>query len=200
MRRIASFLSNVFHPTFYPLVGFIILFTLTYLNMLPWFFKLWVFLLVYFFTVAMPYCILWVIRKANGWNRREIHLHHRSIIVHLIHFLCYASCMYVCDTLYLPHFIGSILVICMMAQCTCALVSIWYKVGLHSPGTGLIIGALLAYSILFNFNPTWWLCLALLISGAVMSSRMYLYHKSLWQVFFGTIIGIFCGFTGTLLW
>ncbi len=181
-------------------MGFIILFTLTYLSMLPWFFKMWVFLLVYLFTVAMPYCILWVIRKANGWKRMDMYLHHRRILVYLTNIACYASCMYVCETLYLPRFIGSILVVCLMAQCACVLIDIWYKVGIHSPGTGLIIGALLAYSLLFNFNPIWWLCLAILISGAVMSSRMYLYHKSLGQVLLGTVIGVICGFTGTILW
>ncbi len=197
---IARLLSNIFHPTFYPLVGFVILFTLTYLSMLPWVFKLWVFAMVYIFTIALPYIILWIIRRANGWKRMNMYMHHHRIIANLTNVLCYASCVYVCDILYLPRFISSILVVCILAQCACALVGIWYKVGVHSPGTGLIIGALLAYSILFNFNPTWWLCIAIFISGAVMSSRMHLYHKSLGQVFFGTVIGIFCGFTGTILW
>ncbi len=200
LKRTALLLSNVFYPTFYPVVGFIILFTLTYLSMLPWFFKLWVCAAVYFFTVALPYIILWFIRKTNGWSRTDIYRQHRRGIVYGTNILCYASCMYVCNSLYLPPFVGSILVVCLMAQCACAMVNIWYKVSIHSTGTGLLIGALLAYSFLFDFNPTWWLCLAILISGAVMSSRMYLYNRELGQVLFGTLIGIFCGLAGTLLW
>lgn len=200
LKHIAILLSNIFHPTFYPLVGFILLFTLTYLGMLPWFFKLWVFVAVYVFTIALPYVILLGVRKANGWRHIDMYRQHRRSIVYLTNILCYASCMYVCSSLYLPTFIGSILVVCIMAQCACALVNIWYKVSMHSAGTGLLIGALLAYSFLFNFNPTWWLCIALLISGAVMSSRMYLYHRELGQVLVGTAIGIFCGFAGIILW
>lgn len=200
LKHLAILLSNIFHPAFYSLVGFIILFTLTYLSMLPWFFKLWVFLAVYFFTIALPYVILTVIRKANGWRRLDLYRQHRRSVVYLTYIICYASCMYVCNSLYLPSFIGSILVVCLMSQCVCALVNVWYKVSMHSTGTGLLIGALLAYSFLLDFNPIWWLCLAILISGAVMSSRMYLYHKELGQVLWGTLIGIFCGFTGTLLW
>lgn len=200
LKRIAILLSNIFHPNFYPLVGFIILFTLTYLSMLPWFFKLWVFAAVYVFTVALPYIVLLFIRKANGWRRMDMYRQHRRSTVYLTNILCYTSGMYVCSSLYLPPFVGGILVACVMAQCACALANVWYKVSMHSAGTGLLIGSLLAYSFLFDFNPTWWLCLALLISGTVMSSRMYLYHKDLWQVICGTGIGILCGFTGILLW
>ncbi len=182
------------------MVGFIILFTLTYLNMLPWTFKLWVFLLVYVFTVAIPYTILWIVRKVNGWTHSDLYHYHHGILTYGTNILCYASCMYVCNSLYLPHFIGSILAVCLIAQCSCALVDIWYKVGIHSTGTGLLIGCLPAYSLIFDFNPTWWLCIAILISGAVMSSRMVLYHKSLGQVLLGTFLGILCGFAGTLLW
>ena len=200
LKRTALILSSVFHPAFYPLVGFIILFTLTYLRMLPWFFKLWVFAAVYIFTVALPYVILMFIRKANGWKRMDLYRQHRRSTVYLTNILCYATCMYVCSNLYLPPFVGGILVACVMAQCACAIANEWYKVSMHSAGTGLLTGSLLAYSFLFDFNPTWWLCIALLISGAVMSSRMYLYHRELGQVLAGTAIGILCGFAGILLW
>lgn len=200
LTHIATLLSNVFHPNFYSLLGFIILFSLTYLGMLPWYFKLWVCAAVYFFTVALPYIILLFIRRVTGWSRTDMYRQHRRYIVYLTNMLCYGYCMYVCNSFYLPPFIGSILVVCLLAQCSCALVNIWYKVSMHSTGTGLLIGALLAYSFLFDFNPTWWLCLAIVISGAVMSSRMYLHGKELGQVLCGTFIGILCGITGTLLW
>ncbi len=200
MKRTSRLLSNIFHPTFYPLVGYVILFTFTYLNMLSWGFKLGVFALIYVFTVALPYIILFVIRKLNGWTRLMLYRRHHGILVYLTNILSYASCMYVCSNLYLPHFIGSILMVCLMGQFACAIVDRCYKVGIHSTGTGLIIGSLLAYSLIFRFNPTWWLCIAILISGAVMSSRMLLYHKSLGQVLIGTFIGILCGFAGTILW
>lgn len=200
LERTALLLSNIFYPTFYPVVGFIILFNLTYLNALPLLYKLWVCVAVYIFTVALPYLVLMVVRRVNGWTRADMYHQHRRGIVYSINILCYTSCMYVCDSLYLPPFAGSILVVCLMAQCACALVNIWYKVSIHSAGTGLLIGSLLAYSFLFYFNPTWWLCLAILISGAVMSSRMYLYHRELGQVLCGTVIGVFCGFIGVLMW
>ena len=45
---------------------------------------------------------------------------------------------------------------------------------------------LVAYSVLFMFNPVWWLCVTVLISGAVGTARMLLRQHSLAQVVAGT--------------
>lgn len=200
MKYIAQLLSAIFRPSFYPLVGFIILFTLTYLNLLPLRFKLWVLSAVYIFTIALPFLLIFITRKVNRWSKRDMYLQHRRYLVYSINIISYVSCMYVCHNLYLPSFMGAILVVCLMVQCACVLINIWHKVSMHSAGTGLIIGALLAYSFIFNFNPTWWLCGAILLSGAVMSSRMYLSGNTLGQVLSGTLVGLICGLVGICLW
>ena len=70
---------------------------------------------------------------------------------------------------------------------------------MHSAGVGAIIGALIAYSAIFQFNPVWWLCLAILVSGLVNSSRMYLRQHTLWQVLGGTLVGFVCGLVGLFI-
>lgn len=200
IRFLAQVLAVVFQPAFYPMVGFIILFTLTYLSMLPWQFKLWVLLSVYVFSIAIPYSMTFIIRKSNGWSKHDLHLQHRRYIVYSINIISYLSCMYVCYRLYLPSFMGAILVVSLLVQCVCVIANMWYKVSMHSAGTGVIIGALLAYSHIFAFNPLWWLCIAILLSGAVMSSRMLLKGNTLGQVLSGTAIGIVCGVVGIMMW
>lgn len=200
IRFLAQVLAVVFQPAFYPMVGFIILFTLTYLSMLPWQFKLWVLLSVYVFSIAIPYSMTFIIRKSNGWSKQDLHLQHRRYIVYSINIISYLSCMYVCYRLYLPSFMGAILVVSLLVQCACVIANMWYKVSMHSAGTGVIIGALLAYSHIFAFNPLWWLCIAILLSGAVMSSRMLLKGNTLGQVLSGTAIGIVCGVVGIMMW
>ena len=199
-RFLAQVLAVVFQPAFYPLVGFSILFTLTYLSMMPWEFKLWVLLAVYVFSVAIPYAMTLLIRKTNGWSRHDLHQQHRRYIVYMINIISYLSCMYVCHRLYLPSFMGAILVVSLLVQCACVITNMWYKVSMHSAGTGVIIGAIIAYSHIFAFNPTWWLSIAILLSGAVMSSRMLLKGNTLGQVLSGTAIGIVCGVVGIMVW
>ena len=199
-RLIAQALSVVFQPAFYPLVGFIILFTLTYLSMMPWEFKLWVLVSVYVFSIAIPYIMTFFIRKTNGWSRHDLHQQNRRYIVYFINIISYLSCMYVCYRLYLPSFMGAILVVSLLVQCACVITNMWYRASMHSAGTGGIIGALLAYSHIFAFNPTGWLCISILLSGAVMSSRIYLKGHTLGQVLSGTAIGIVCGIVGIMVW
>ena len=74
-----------------------------------------------------------------------------------------------------------------------------HLISIHSAGAGGIIGALIAYSILFMFNPIWWLCLMIVLSGAVGTSRMILRQHSLMQIVLGTIVGVVCGFGGIIL-
>ena len=200
MKNIARLLSLVFRPSLYPLVGHAILFAFTYLSLLPWDFKLWVLSAVYVFTVALPYALIFLTRKLNRWSRQDMYQQHRRYMVYCINIICYVSCIYVFSNLYLPSFMGVILIVSLMVQCVCALVNMWHKVSRHSAGTGLIIGALLAYSYIFTFNPTWWLCVAILLSGAVMSSRMMLNNNTLGQVLSGTFIGIVCGVVGIMMW
>lgn len=193
-------LSALFRPSFYPIVVFTILFTLTYLSQLPWQFKLWILSAVYAFTIAIPYVILWVIRKAHHWEPRDIYVQHRRFIVYTVNIVSYISCLMVCQSYYLPPVTTSVLNVSLMAQILCVIVNFWYKVSMRSAGTGLVIGTLLAYSQLFHFNPTWWLCVAILLSGAVMSSRMILVNHKLGEVLLGTIIGTVCGLFGVVVW
>jgi membrane-associated phospholipid phosphatase len=81
------------------------------------------------------------------------------------------------------------LVAALTIQMVCAFVNIWWKISTHSAAIGGVAGALLAFAEIFTFNPTWWLCLVLLVSGMVGTSRMILKQHSLSQVLIGFILG-----------
>lgn len=200
MKYVAIFFSAIFRPNFYPLVGFLILFTLTYLSMLPWDLKLWVLSAVCIFTIILPYLLILITRKINKWTEQDMYMQHRRYIIYSINIICYLSCMHVFRDLNLPSFMGAILVVSLLVQCACVITNMWYRVSMHSAGTGVIIGALLAYSHIFAFNPTWWLSIAILLSGTVMSSRMLLKGNTLGQVLTGTAIGIVSGVVGIMVW
>ena len=85
-----------------------------------------------------------------------------------------------------------------MIQLVCAVINIWWKISTHAAGAGGIIGALVAYSVIFMFNPVNWLCVLILLAGAVGSSRMWLRQHTLSQVVVGTLVGVVCGFVGII--
>jgi membrane-associated phospholipid phosphatase len=65
-------------------------------------------------------------------------------------------------------------------------------------GWGLLIGGLLSYSLLFYFNPIWWLCGFIILSGIQGTIRISFYQHSLLEVILGFVVGMFCGIIGIL--
>jgi len=196
---IARVLSTLFRPIYYPTVGCILLLTMTYLSMLPWPFKILVLALVYLFTIAIPQFGVYIYRRIHGWNAHELRHQHKRFVPYTIHLCSYLFLMYLMTTLHLPRFFTAIIMVSMLIQCSCILINLKWKISMHSAGSGGIIGALLAYSAIFLFNPLWWLCIAILVSGLVMTSRMLLRQHTLGQVLCGTLVGVLCGYFGVIL-
>ena len=76
----ARLLSVVFTPFYLPTVGLMALFLFSYLNLLPWLFKIEVLLLVYLFTVVMPILIIRLYRHFQGWSLIELGRRERRAI------------------------------------------------------------------------------------------------------------------------
>lgn len=195
----ARLLSNLFRPFYMPLLGFLVLFAFTYLRLLPGVYKLTVLLMVYCFTILLPQLTIWFYRKMNGWKKHQLRHRENRMVPYMLFILCYLGCLYLLLQLHLPRYLGGIIVASLLVQMVCAVVNLWWKVSSHSAGAGGVIGVLLAFSQLFYFNPLWWLCLCILISGLVNSSRMVLRQHTLGQVMVGTLIGVLCGFVGIMI-
>ena len=196
---IACILSTVFRPSYYPTVGTFILLSFTYLSLFPWTFKLWILALVYGFTFCLPTLGIYIYRRLHGWSAAELRLRHKRAVPYIISICSYLCLMHIFAITHMPHFLMAIVGISLLIQCTCIIINIWWKVSMHSAGAGGVIGALIAYSAIFGFNPIWWLSLAIFVAGCVMTSRMLLRQHTLGQVLGGTLIGIVCGIVGTIL-
>lgn len=196
---LAKALSDVFRPSYYPLVGIVILLLFTYLSLLPWQWKLGLLALVYFWTLFLPGIGVYLHRRAARLSLQELTLHRNRIMPYLLHIICYGFLLHILYSVSAPSFMKGLIVISLLLQCVCTLITIWWKVSMHSAGVGAIIGALVAYSAIFHFNPVWWLCLAILVSGLVNCSRMLLRQHTLGQVLGGTLVGFVCGLVGFLV-
>ena len=100
---------------------------------------------------------------------------------------------------HVPHFMGSILIAALVIQIACAMINLFVKISTHTAAIGGVTGSLLAFSVIFSFNPVWWLCITLLLAGMVGTSRMILRQHSLHQVVLGYLAGVLCSFVSVLL-
>lgn len=196
---VAKLLSVVFRPYYMPIVGFVALFTFTYLSLLPFYYKMIILSMVYVFTILLPRICIYIYRRLNGWASHQLRLREYRAVPYGLFILSYVACLHLMMRMHMPHYMCGILASSLLIQLVCVLVNIWWKISIHSAGAGGVIGALIAYSILFMFNPVWWLCVMILVSGAVGTARMLLRQHSLGQIIAGTLVGVVCGFTGIIL-
>lgn len=197
--HVARFFSGVFRPFYMPLVGFMALFMFTYLNLLPFGYKVSVLALVYFQTILLPQLLIFAYRSMNGWKAVHLRKREKRMVPYILAIFSYLSCLYTLNELHMPRYMGGIIVSALLIQISCALINIWWKISTHSAAMGGLIGGLLAFSLLFMFNPVYWLCLAIVLTGIVGSCRMLLRQHSLGQVLVGVFVGIIFGFWGILM-
>lgn len=195
----ARFFSALFRPYYLPIVGFVALFWFTYLSLLPFYFKMIVLSMIYVFTILLPRLCIYIYRKVNGWAPHQLRLRENRAVPYGMFILSYVACLHLMLNLHLPRYMCGIIVSALFIQVVCIVVNVWWKISIHSAGAGGVIGALVAYSMLFMFNPVWWLCVMILISGAVGTSRMLLRQHTLGQIVAGTLVGVICGFAGIIL-
>ena len=115
----ARLLSAVFRPYYIPIVGFVALFTFTYLSLLPLLYKLTVVAMVYVFTILLPRLCIYVYRKLNGWAPVQLRLRENRAIPYILFILSYVACLHLMFRMHMPRYMCGILVSALLRHCEC---------------------------------------------------------------------------------
>jgi membrane-associated phospholipid phosphatase len=191
-------ISAIFTPFMAPIVAFLILFFFSYLRILPLGYKLRVLLMVYCFTVLLPMIGIYLLHKVNGWTLHELSYREKRFIPYGLTILSYIGCLLTMYRIHLPRYMGGIIIASLLCMVICTIINIKWKISTHMASCGMIIGGSLSFSLIFQFNPTWWLCLFILLAGMLGSARIILRQHTLNEVTGGFFVGLFCGIIGIL--
>ena len=194
----AKAISRIFNPFAIPFLGFLVLFVFSYLRIMPLQYKLIVLVVVYCFTILMPMLTIFLFQKINGWGIKELSDREKRFVPYLLTILAYVFCLLIMYKLSLPRYMSGIILATLAAMVICILINLKWKVSAHMTGMGGVVGGLVSFSFLFNYNPVWWLCLFLLISGALGTSRIIVKQHTLGQVIIGFLVGLVCAIYGIL--
>lgn len=194
----ARVISLLFTPFYLPLLGVGVLFTFSYMSALPTFYKWKVLLIVYLFTILFPTLMILAYRKVMGWTRTELGQKRRRIVPYCFSMVSYFACMEIMETQNIFYFIRCIIFSALLVQITCVLINMVWKISTHMAAVGGVAGGILAFTHLFIYNPIWWLCIVLLLSGLLGSARMILRQHTLPQVVAGFGVGFICASYGIL--
>lgn len=197
--QISRILSILFSPFYAPMWAFIWMFCFSYLKMLPMGYKIFILSLVWITTVFIPRFGINVFRIVMDWTHWQLsHREHRHL-PYIVSASSYLACLIIMTKLNVPMFIRGIVLTAFVSQIICVLINAWWKVSTHMVGMGGLVGALIAFSMLFYFNPVFLLCLLLILSGLIGTARMILRQHTLAQVFVGFIIGFICALVFVLI-
>ena len=169
----ARIVSMILTPFYLPVVGVLAIFVFSYLSTFPW--------------------------QYHGWTLIQLGQKERRMMPYAISILCYFGCFYIMNLLHLPHLITSVLVVALVIQVLCAIINVWWKISTHTAGIGGVLGGLIAFSVVLSFNPIWWLCLTIIASGVVGSSRIILRQHTLTQVTAGFFLGLVSAFVTIMI-
>lgn len=192
-------MSLVFTPFYLPTVGLLALFSLSYLSLLPFGYKLQVMGIVYFFTILLPTLLIHIYRRHQRWTLIDIGRRERRMVPYVLSILCYFTCVYIMKQIHIPHFMSSIVIAALGIQIVCAVINAWWKISTHTAAIGGVVGAIFVFAAIFGFNPIPWLCITILLAGLLGTSRMVLRQHSLAEVVVGFVVGVVVGMTLLLI-
>lgn len=196
--KAAKIVSAIFNPFIVPFIAFLILFLFSYLNMLPLVYRLIVLGVVYAFTILLPTLAIFFFRKINGWGISVFMDRRKRYVPYLLTIMCYVACLVMMMKMNLPRYMSGIILATLLAMIICICLNFKWKVSEHMTAMGGVVGGLIAFSFLFNYNPLFWLSVFILVAGGLGSARIMLRHHTLVEVLTGFLIGFLCSIFGIL--
>jgi len=194
----ANLLSALFHPFLVPLYAYVLLFSFTYLNIMPIQYVAFVLSIVITFTIIAPMLFISLYKWMNKWNWKELSERKKRLIPYVLTMMSLTTCLITMHNMHFPHYFSSIIMASFACAMLCMVLNFRWRVSIHLAGCGMFIGGLLSYSLLFPFNPVWWLCGFILLSGIQGTARISYHQHTLLEVFLGFIAGMFCSIIGIL--
>ncbi|MBQ7553272.1 MAG: hypothetical protein IJT46_02790 [Bacteroidaceae bacterium] len=194
LKRIARVISAFFSPYYIAFVSFLILFIFSYLRIMPLQYKFIVLGVVYGFTILIPQLTIFIFRKMNGYTVDDMAQRKQRYVSLFLYLISYVFCLIIMRRLSIPWYMTGIIFTVLILMTACLILNLRWRISEHMAGAGATIGGLVAFSMLFGYNPLWWLCILILVTGIVGSARIVLGHHSLGEILAGFIVGIASSF------
>ncbi len=188
--RLSRLLSLIFHPfVISTLVTTIVLFSSTGITIIPLRLKLYFIALVALNTLFIPLSVLLIMRYFGLITSLELPTRKERILPLMIVVSCYVLCAVLMPVSIVSYVISKFLFATIGCVIAAFIINIFWKVSLHLIAFGGLC-AMLIYSFMYSYGvPVWMFLVALVLSGALASARLYLGFHNTAQVAVGYCIG-----------
>jgi hypothetical protein len=188
--KAGELLLMIFTPYLIPFETFLILFLFSYLRLMPWQYKSIVLGVILCFTVLLPLLLAFLSHIFQGSKRQKLGKKERHCLSYAPVIISYIFCLCMMLQMHIPRYLTAIILASLFIILALFCFSFNWRLSGRMAGAGGIIGTLVSFSALFGYNPVWWLCVCILVSGVLGTCGMALRRHSLVEVLAGFAIGI----------
>tara|TARA_Y100000589_G_scaffold132495_1_gene126433 strand:- start:107081 stop:107695 length:615 start_codon:yes stop_codon:yes gene_type:complete len=193
---LALIISYFFHPLWYPLLGVYILFqTPTYVNYaIPDNYKWKIYILLGFITIVSPLVTLIILKKIKLVRDKHLALAQERIYPYITTIIYYIFAIYLFQKAGVPAVILYYLLGATIAVFLDFLLNFKLKISAHTTAVGGLLAMLLAVSLRWRIDLSFYIVLAFLVAGIVSTARLMLQAHKLNEVLLGFLVGFFSMF------
>ncbi len=190
--RLAQVVSAIFHPLLIPLYGLLIIFTAPALyGYLPMQVKKIVFFIILIENVLLPVMLISYFRFRNIITTWTMESRKERILPLITTSFFYLFSVYPTLRFNIPFFVKLFIICSAFLAIAVTIVNFWYKISIHATGAGAMTALVMILSLRMHAPLTGLMIIVILISGLVMSSRLWLGSHTPGEVWSGFLLGIF---------
>lgn len=183
-------ISWVFSPYLVPLVAFVFLFYMTYLQVTPSRYKTIVFSVLGNFTILVPLLSVSVLKRLSKATWEDMGSRSMRFMTLGMFFISYIFGFLLLKRLSVPWLMSAVVLSMIIGLGIILLANILVRLSEHLMGAGVLSGGLIAFSDMFGFNPLIPLSVMLLLTGILGSARIIMGRHGLWEELFSFLLGL----------
>ncbi|NOZ47418.1 MAG: hypothetical protein GXO79_11645 [Chlorobi bacterium] len=190
-KKIATFVSIIFHPLLMPLIGVFLLFhSGSYLTYYPFEGQKAIYIIVLISTILLPmsfipfFVFIGLIKSITMKTRKE------RVAPYILTLVFYYFAYYILRRAGAPSIVISFILASIITLSVTILVSLRWKISAHMIGLGGLAGALLALSYRLALNTSGILMIVILSAGIIGTTRLYLEEHKASEIYSGFGVGV----------
>ena len=193
-KKIFKVLSYILHPVFMPLLGILLIFTMSHLALLPLEAKKAIFYLVAIVTVFFPLAVIPVLYYQKTISGVEMSAKRERLVPLFLTTIFYYFGYFILHRYAAPLIVQHYMLAVFISVLFASLVNIGWKISLHMIGVGGLIGLLSAMANLYGLHVNWILMTCILVAGIIGTARLYLKEHNAIQIYGGFLVGYVLNF------
>lgn len=190
LTKAGLYIPVIFTPFLIPFETLLALFMFSYLRIMPWQYKVIVLSIVFCFTILLPVLFFYLSRALYSSSKKMLSVRKKHALSSLPVIISYTFCFYTMKQMNIPRYMTAIVLVSLSIIVVSFCFNLKWRLSGRMASIGSIIGELISFSTLFGYNPVWWLCLFILVSGVLGTCGIIFRRHSMWEIPAGFAVGL----------